>query len=620
MLKDLTDFLATVPPFSELDDAARASVARRLSIQYRRAGEAIGEFAGARAGEGKHESALQLFIVRKGAVELLDKTGLPLERRGEGELFGHAIEFSPPQPSYRVRTLEDCLLWHLDAEAVAAIRRAHRPVDAFLHQDHGERLRSQQRARTGAERIEQLGLRPPVVAPPTMAVADCARRMAEAQASCLPIVDGGTVDDGRLIGIVTDRDLRNRVVAARLDPDTPIAKIMTPDPATVALDACIEDALVEMMRLGVHHLPVRNADGRLAGVVSAGDLLRVQAPHPLRLVRDIQRAGSVENIVKLARRGPGMLAGLVRSGTGASKLGRIAARLTDACTRALLRLAEAELGPAPMAWSWLAFGSQARLEQGLISDQDNGLLLAAEPDRAAADYFGRLAEFVCDGLHACGYVHCPGGVMAKGEWRMSLRAWRTRFDRWMREPAPKSVMQSSIFFDLRPVAGDFELALRLHREVLAQARESDIFRRFLAAESIQHRPPIGLFRQFVQEHGSKEHARGLNLKQRGVIPIVDLARVRALEGALEPIHTEERLQAAAAAGQISRRDADDLVHALRFIGDIRLEHQVRRLEVGQTPDHRVDPAELSGLHRRYLRSAFGIVDSAQKALAQRYLL
>ena len=607
MLKDITDFLATVTPFSALTNDARSEAAKRLKILYHRGGESIGEYGG--------DAAPELFILRKGAVELLDKTGQPLERRGEGELFGHAVEFSPPQPRYRVHALEDCLLWWLDAEALGLIRARYSPVAEFLAQGHGDRLRGQHRVRAGAERIAELPLRLPVVAAPELAIADCARRMAEVQASCLPIVEGK-----RLVGILTDRDLRNRVVAAQRGPDTTAAEVMTPDPATVDSNARVEDALVEMMRLGIHHLPVLGEAGELVGVVSAGDLMRVQAPHPLRLVRDIQRADSLDEVVRLARQGPTILANLVRGGSGAAELGRIAGRITDACTRGLLRLAEAEQGPAPMAWAWLAFGSQARLEQGLISDQDNGLLLAEEPDAQAADYFLRLAEFVCDGLHACGYVHCPGGVMAKGEWRMSRAAWRKRFDGWMREPEPKSVMQSSIFFDLRAVAGDAARARDLHREVLAQARDAEFFRRFLAAESMQHRPPIGMFRQFVQEHGGSEHSQGLNLKKRGVIPIVDLARVRALEGALEAIHTEERIQAAAEAGQISPRDAGDLIHALKFIGDIRLEHQVRQLEAGQKPDHLVAPDELSGLHRRYLRSAFGIVDSAQKALAQRYLL
>jgi CBS domain-containing protein len=187
----------------------------------------------------------------------------------------------------------------------------------------------------------------------------------------------------------------------------------------------------------------------------------------------------------------------------------------------------------------------------------------------------------------------------------------------MVEPEPKAVMQSSIFFDMRPVAGHLDLAHSLHAEVLEEARESTLFRRFLAAESMGNRPALGLFGQFAREDGDGA-ARGINLKKRGVIPIVDLARVRALEGAIGAVHTEERIRTAAEADIMSPSDADDLIHALRFIGNIRLRHQVALFDAGDQPNHLVDPDELSGLHRRYLRSAFGIVKTAQRALEQRY--
>lgn len=602
---DISRFLHTVAPFSRLDSKAAEKLAGRLKVRYHTRGDSIGEFS--------PPGCDGLFIVRKGAVELRDPDGGVIEQRGEGELFGHCIAFGSERADYSARAIEDCLIWQLDARQVRVMLERHPELTAFFESGPGARLREESELRARSETVAELGLRKPITAGPEERITACARAMAESQVSCLPIVE-----DGALIGIITDRDLRNRVLARGTDPDRPVSEIMTANPATVALDGRIEAALVEMMRLGIHHLPVTNADGALAGVVSAGDLVRVQSPHPLRLVRDIQRAGTTEAVAEMARRGPRMLAGLANAGASAFEIGRIAGRLTDACTQRLLALAEDELGRPPLEYAWLAFGSQARLEQGLISDQDNGLLLAEAPDSSAAGYFETLAGRVCDGLNACGYIHCPGGVMAKGEWRMSYAAWRQRFDGWIREPAPKSVMHSSIFFDMRAVAGQTGLAGQLHHEVLQKARDSEIFRRFLAGESLGHKPPVGLFRQFVQEQGGK-HSHGLNLKKRGVIPIVDLARVRALEGALDVIHTEDRLQAAAGAGLMNESDADDLIHALRFIADIRLGHQARQLEAGETPDHLVDPDEVSGLHRRYLRSAFRIVSEAQKALALRYM-
>ncbi|MDT8408275.1 MAG: DUF294 nucleotidyltransferase-like domain-containing protein [Wenzhouxiangellaceae bacterium] len=606
---DLTDFLHTVTPFSELSEAAVERIAGQLQIRYSSEGESLGRF------EPPGQDGL--FIIRKGAVELLDSDQQRLERRSEGELFGHRINFDPAVEGYQVRAIEDCLIWSLSADRLETILKHHPAVAEFLSASHGGRLRSEAFARRSLETLGELPLRRPVTAGPDDSIVECARAMAREQVSCMPIVS-----DQGLVGIITDRDLRARVIAAGLDPNSDVSRIMTGEPATVTTRARIDHALVEMMRLGIHHLPVINEAGKLAGVVSSGDLMRSQSPHPLRLVRDIQRASGPGQVAELARKGPALLAGLVRADGDVSQIGRIAGRITDACTRRLLALAEDQWGPPPRPYAWLAFGSQARLEQGLISDQDNGLLLADAPEdqhRQHSTYFERLANYVCDGLNDCGYIFCPGGVMAKGEWRMSYTDWRRRFEGWIREPEPKSVMQSSIFFDLRAVAGDREMARRLHADVLQKARDSEIFRRFLAAESMTHKPPLGLFRQFVQERGG-EQSHGLNLKKRGVIPIVDLARVRALEGAVGVVHTEERLQATAQARLITERDADDLIHALRFIGNIRLKHQARQLEAGETPDHLVDPSELSGLHRRYLRSAFGIVDSAQKALAQRYLL
>lgn len=602
---DIADFLARVVPFDRLAMDHTIRLAELLRIHYFRRGEAIGRFdPPGRSG---------LFVIRKGAVELRDGQGERLERRGEGELFGHSIAFDPPVGDYSVHAIEDSLIWELPQQSVDRLVASQARVARFLAEGPGARLAAGSDP-VGNDTLAGLSLRPAITTEPTRSIAACASLMAEHRISCLPVVL-----DGRIVGIVTDRDLRNRVLAQRVSADIPVEAVMTPNPSTVPAAAPASEARVEMMRLGIHHLPVVDDDGRLVSVVSAGDLMQTRAPDPLRLVRDIGRADDVDSIARIARQGPGLLAGLARSGMSVTEIGRMAGRITDACTGRLLELAADHFGPAPMAWSWLAFGSQARLEQGLVSDQDNGLLLAEEPDPEAADYFRDLAEFVCGGLDDCGYVYCPGGVMAQGEWRLSRTAWRRRFDGWMREPEPKSVMHCSIFFDMRAVRGDASLAESLHREVLEQARESDIFRRFLAAESLTHRPPLGLFRQFVQERGGAQ-SKGLNLKQRGVIPIVDLARVHALEAAITPVHTEERIRAAGEAGLMTSGDSDDLIHALRFIGNVRLRHQAAQLERGDIPDHLVDPEELSSLHRRYLRSAFSIVNSSQRAMAQRYLL
>jgi len=486
------------------------------------------------------------------------------------------------------------------------------PVAAFLSARLGDRLRAIGIKRSG--QLADLGLRTPITGSPDQSIVEAAKRMSEHGISSLPILD-----QGKLVGILTDRDLRVKVLAGDIGPSQSVGAIMTSHPITASKDTLTDDAMLTMMRAQIHHLPIVDEDNALVGMVSAGDLLRTQAPHPLRLARDVQRAPDLASIVQCAKLGPDMLAGLVRAGSDVSEVGRVASLLTDTITQRLLQLAQDRFGDPPMDWCWVAFGSQARMEQGLISDQDNGLILAKEPSPKDEQYFVQLATFVCDGLNACGYVYCNGGVMAMGQWRMSLEAWKKRFVHWMQQPDPESVMNCSIFFDQRAIAGKMDLVDQLQQEVLENAKEASIFLRFLAGEAIRHGPALGLFNRFVQERDENKN-KGINLKKGGVLPIVDLARVRALEGAISKVHTQTRLEHAAKEGVMNAQDADDLIHALRFIGNVRLQHQVKRHEAGLAPNHLVNPEELSGLHQRYLRSAFSIIRRAHLALSARYQL
>ncbi len=599
--------LSVSAPFADLSPTEHQALLAHWALSAFSKGDKVGLFDG-QTDEG-------LWLIVSGEVELTTPAGEPLETRGEGEVFGHAIVFDPSQEGhapYQVMSQTETELAHCPPSALAAMAKQSPMLTAFLSRRLGDRLRALHVGHR--DRLSDLNLKPVIVGQPDQTIQQAAQLMSQHGISSLPLVEGG-----RLVGIATDRDFRSKVLAKGLSPSQPIETIMTPSPLTAKLDDQIDDAMLMMMQKAIHHLPVVNEQGAVVGMVSAGDLLRTQAPHPLQLARDIQRASDLETVVRLSKEGPGVLSGLVHQGSEVTEVGRIASLLTDTITQRLLALAEEALGPAPMPWCWVAFGSQARMEQGLISDQDNGLILANTPNEEEAEYFKALATWVCDGLNDCGYVYCNGGVMAMGQWRMSLEAWQSTFYEWMRQPDPQSVMNCSIFFDQRAVAGHAELLATLQSRVLEHAKEASIFLRFLAAESMRHHPALGLFNRFVQE--TDEHQqKGINLKKGGVLPIVDLARVRALEGGIHAVHTETRLSEAAKAGVMNEHDADDLMHALRFIGNVRLKHQVRQYDQGQSIDHLIEPDTLSRLHQRYLRSAFGIVKRAQVALASRYQL
>jgi CBS domain-containing protein len=105
--------------------------------------------------------------------------------------------------------------------------------------------------------------------PPSATVAAAIKLMVSRRIGAVPVSD-----DGRLIGIFTERDVVTRVVAAGLDaPNTALCTVMTPDPAVLAPGDSVRSALDLMNQRHFRHLPVIG-DGRLMGIVSIRDLYR----------------------------------------------------------------------------------------------------------------------------------------------------------------------------------------------------------------------------------------------------------------------------------------------------------------------------------------------------------
>jgi CBS domain-containing protein len=597
-----TEFLHAVPPFNTLDAGELSAMARKLEVAYYPQGKTI--FSSS-AGAG-------LAIIRKGAVRLLDDKRHFLDKRSESGLFGHKIWFHGEQKEYSAEAEEACLIWHLPHEEFSQLCERNPSLGEYFSSHLKKRVSAAAQVSHSVTKVKGLLRRGPVLIEETASIRDAARLMSEQNVSSVLVMK-----DEVLAGIATDKDLRQRVLAVDLDPNEAIAGVMTRKPMTLSAEAGVDEALLLMMRENYHHLPVVEA-GRPLGLVTAGDLLRSQSEHPLRLVRDIHKKNSLEQLVHLSRRLPSLFERMVNLGRDVEQIGRMVTHITDAFTVKLIQLAQRELGEAPMKFSWVAFGSQAREEQTARTDQDNGLILERKADEQESDYFDALATFVCAGLDRLGYIYCPGEVMALNvKWRVSLAKWKRHFDQWIDEPEPKSVMHSSIFFDMRCVYGDSALVEELLDYATKRAKDNRIFRRFMAANVLGHKPPIGFFRRFVQEDDGT-HSEGLNLKHRGIVPITDLVRMRALENGVTEANTFTRIARVAEAGTMNESDANSIRDALILINQIRLAHQAEQMKAGQSPSNFVPPDELSPLMRRNLKAAFMLVVEAQTALAHRY--
>ena len=486
-IQSVAAFLRECLPFGDLPEAAQQDTARKIQITYLRKGEQI------RADSAPYA----LRIVRSGAVELRSGDQQLLDRLGEGESFNiHGLDVG--SEGVVAETIEDTLLYQLPRVSYEALRAQFRDFDRHFHSQRNRRLRRAARYRPDTNLLTQPlanhVTRNPLSLPPQTSLRDAAKAMTEWRVSSLLVKDGE-----QLLGIVTDRDLRSRALAQGLPVQSPIRDIMTPQPKLIELDASVFDTVLMMTREGIHHLPVQE-QGKVVGIITSSDLMLARQNDPVYLVQHLSRQQDLGSLAAITASLPSLMVQLIQGGMRAHQFSRVLTAISDAVTCRLIELAIEQLGPAPVPFCWLGFGSQGRGEQLIGADQDNGLLIDNRVCAADMDWFRQLATFVCDGLNACGYPYCNGKVMATTErWRQPLSDWRRTVDDWAFSPTPDAVMRVSIFFDLRSVYGDARLCEQLQRHMLARTRRDSIFQAALAANVLEQTPPLGIFRRFLVE-------------------------------------------------------------------------------------------------------------------------
>ncbi len=604
-LSAVVAFLAQSLPFNELDEPALLHIASTIVVQYHRQGDVF----------DRDSEPTGLRILRSGAVDIRDSDNKLLDRLGEGESF-HIQGLNAERGEVQATVIEDALFYLVPDEHYQALRASDRRVDRYFSSQRDRRLRRAARyepeANAMMREVRSVMSRKLLTVDRSDSIQQVAQAMSGRRVSSAFVLGGG-----ELVGIVTDRDLRVRCVAQALPPESPVASIMTTQPLAISGDQSLFETTLLMTREGIHHLPVLE-EGRLAGVVTTSDLILARQDDPVYLVQHISRQDDAAGIKALLEGMPNLMVQWVNSGVRAGEVSRILTAISDAATVRLIQLGEQKLGPAPVPWCWLGFGSQARAEQLLGADQDNGIVISDEYRPEHAGWFASLAQYVCDGLNECGYVYCNGEVMATtDQWRQPLAAWRDTVGRWARAPTPDAVMRVSIFFDLRAIHGDSELCAALQQTMLDTAGQNTIFQAALAASALDNRPPLGIFRRFVVDRNG-EHADELDLKKRGVLPVTEIVRLHALANGVAEVNTSERIEALAAKGALTLVDSRNLADALACVQQQRLKHQCEQILAGETANNFIDPRNLPKMAKEQLRDAFTIIDEAQSAVRQRY--
>lgn len=422
-----------------------------------------------------------------------------------------------------------------------------------------------------------------------------------------------TTAEGAIAGIVTDHDLRRRALAVSLDPSRSVMEIMTAPVVSIPASALVYEALLRMRERQIGHLVVQDSGGRSIGMLRSQDLVRFDHYSAAVLTQDIRSAGSPEEVQKARAKLPALVSSLVASGARPRGVARAVTSVSDSAVERLLALAISDLGEPPAPFAFLALGSEGREEQTLVTDQDNALVFADCAGKEGSDYFLKLGKRVCSDLAVAGYAECKGDAMASNpRWNQPLSQWKDLFEHWIREPNPEELFHFSIFFDIRPVGGDRDLARQLIEHVRQTVREEPPFFFHLARNALHYKPPIGMFGQILTGP-SGDVARAVNLKDASM-PIVHFARLYSLRQEVSETNTEARIQALGEAGVLHPDDCRELLQAYEFLLLLRYKNQAEALGRGEAPTNLVDPGRLTHLEASTLKLAFSQVATVQKKI------
>ncbi len=631
----LRSFLAEHAPFSQMTAPAMNTLLAGLELCYYADGEQLLA--------PDERPPTHWFIVKQGSVKGI-RAGLnggslePLFMAAAGECFpvGALLAQRPVTLSYQAvgdtfvfrapRSLFDTLTRQSPAFMDFCTRR----LAALLDQSRRE-LQASVSASTHLEQnlltpLAAMVRRAPVTCGPNTPLGEALATMQREKLGSILVTEA----DGMPAGILTRADLIERVLLPQLPLTTPIEQVMSRPVHALDAQASAADAVYLMASKGIRHVAVlqsaetaRAAPG-LLGVVSERDLFALQRLSLRSAGSAIRRAQSIDSLAAAARDIRVLARNLVAQGVGSAQITRFVSMLNDQLTQRIVELSLERFRLVGGRFCWLALGSEGREEQTIATDQDNALLLAPE-EAARRDAWLVFAASVNNALADCGFPLCKGGVMARNPALcLTQEEWQARFAGWLDAGSPQALLNASIYFDFRGLAGDLTLAHELRRWISQQVRANGRFLKQLTDNALANHPPIAWTGGMIDQLLGPGQDKPVDLKLNGTMPLVDGARILSLAHGVAVTHTVERLHALVELGAADAADVAGWVDAFHFLQMLRLRVQIEGQGSeagGEALEHpnRVDPAQLSALDRRILKEAFRQVKKLQQRLALDYV-
>ncbi|PID43228.1 MAG: cyclic nucleotide-binding protein [Proteobacteria bacterium] len=624
----LISFLRLHAPFNQMERSELAYLIENCRIAFFPKGQLV---------LSENDGVVnELYIVKKGQIVGERSSG----RNGEtqntfsisvGECFPMAALLGERATRTNHRAEEDCFCFILPRSAFSTLFArsyvfrdfAVRGISSLLEMANKQVVTQASEAAQDGYSLDtvlgEIASNNPIVCAPDLPVGKAVERMHEYHVGSIVATD----ETRKPVGIFTLRDLRKVVARGQHQFDVPLARVMTPNPKSLPHTATAFEAALLMAEHHFAHVCLINEHGELAGVISERDIFSLQRVNLVHLTRAIANAPNIEAIISIREDIPKLTNNMLAHGASVVQINKIITLLNDYTARRILDLSILEYNGNLPDFTWLSFGSEARMEQTLVTDQDNGIVFHTsgdherEADRQALITF---ATGVNQRLDQCGFTLCKGNIMASNpELCLTQQEWLNKFSRIVQTTTPKNLLQSTILFDIRAIWGDEERVEELKQHMITKIANNTLFQKMLAGNALLNKPPLNMFKGFVTQKGP-DKTKTIDLKIQGLSPFIEGIRILALANGIVETNTLSRLEALTQLEVVKKPDADAWNEAYCFIQVLRMKLHHKQSRSGQPPTNLFPVHSLNPLDKRVLKESFRQAQRLQQKLELRYQL
>ena len=429
-------------------------------------------------------------------------------------------------------------------------------------------------------------------------------------------------DNNQPVGIMTDRDLRNKVVAGGLDPTkTSVSSVMTTPVISVSEEDSLFEVLYQMSHNRIHRVGVVDKDNVLVGLINESDIIRLQNRSPQRLLQAVDEADSIADLGKIHRESEQLVVFLSRNGVRTRDLIQMISLINDQIVERLIGiLRQGRFANMGQKSTFLVLGSEGRREQTLKTDQDNAIIIS---DSASAEEVADIEAFsqiLIAGLIDIGVPECPGGIMARNEfWRRSLAEWKRTIDQWVGTPSAQNILNFSMFSDMRAICGDVSLEGELREYVIKVAEDNSLFLARMAQNVCRFSPPLGMFGRIITEK-TGPYSGMLDLKKAGIFSLTEGIKIMALSAGMLGGSTYDRLAALEKRDILSHAQASDIEASFNLLTFLRLRGQIASAAAGREVTNYISPGSLNRVEKGRLKLALEVVKTFHGILRYHFQL